>query len=67
MQHKSEHKNFRSLQSWKKSAQNAGLQFKKVSVSKDGEYWQIYQEGTIVGYFVTGSKSGHILREVLDA
>ena len=64
---KSEHKTFRTIGAWKKAAQSAGLKFRRVSMSLSrGEYWQAYQEGTIVGYCLTKPKFyGHLLREVL--
>lgn len=63
-----DYRDFRSFKAWKKAAERAGLKTKKVSISlSNGEYWQVYQEGTIVGFFLTKKFSGHILREVLHA
>ncbi len=61
-----QHKDFKTFNAWCKAAMNAGLKTRKVSVSlSNGEYWQAYQEGTIVGYFLTGPSTGHLLTEVL--
>ena len=44
---------FRKFECWRAKAKERGFKIRKVSVSKEGEYWQCYDENnkTIIGFF----------------